>query len=196
MLKRIAVLISGGGTNLQAVIDACETKCISAQVVGVISNNPEAYGLERAKHHLISNHVIGKSNYPDKVSRTDALVDCLNAMKPDLVVLAGFLEILQPAFIKAFRDKIINIHPSLIPKYSGKGYYGMKVHEAVIKEGETFSGATVHFVDEHVDTGQIIIQESLRVLSDETPESLQKRVLNIEHRILVESINKCLRGEV
>ncbi|MCH4889923.1 phosphoribosylglycinamide formyltransferase [Acidaminobacter sp. JC074] len=196
MLKRIAVLISGGGTNLQAVIDACESKRVPGQVVGVISNKADAYGLKRADNHLISSHVISRSNYPDKKERTKALIKSLESMKPDLIVLAGFLEILQPEFIRAFSDKIINIHPSLIPKYAGKGYYGMKVHEAVIKAGEAFSGATVHFVDEHVDTGQIIIQESLRVASDETPESLQKRVLNIEHKILIESINKCLRSEV
>lgn len=196
MLKRIAVLISGGGTNLQAVIDACEAKTIPGQVVGVISNKDTAYGLERARKHLIKDLYIGKKNYPDPALRTKALVESLNEMQPDLVVLAGYLEILRPAFIDAFRGKIINIHPSLIPKYAGKGYYGIKVHQGVIKHKEKYSGATVHFVDEMIDTGQIIIQESLRVLDDDTPESLQKRVLKIEHDILVRSINKCLVSEV
>ena len=196
MLKRIAVLISGGGTNLQTVIDACEAKNIRGQVVGVISNQDTAFGLERAKKHLIAGHYIGKKNYPNKTERTTALVSCLNDMKPDLVVLAGFLEILQPEFIEAFRNKIINIHPSLIPKYAGKGYYGLKVHEAVINNKERYSGATTHYVDEHVDTGQIIIQEAVKVLKDDTAESLQQRVLKVEHDILVRSINKCLVSEV
>jgi len=196
MLKRIAVLISGGGTNLQAVIDACEAKKIPGQVVGVISNKASAYGLERAKNHLIKELYIGKKNYPSPADRTGALIDALNEMQPDLVVLAGYLEILRPEFIEAFRGKIINIHPSLIPKYAGKGYYGLKVHQGVIENKEKYSGATVHFVDEMIDTGQIIIQESLRVLENDTPESLQKRVLKIEHDILVRSINKCLVSEV
>lgn len=196
MLKRIAVLISGGGTNLQAIIDACESKIIGGQVVGVVSNRMNAFGLERAKKHLIPTEYIGKKNYPDSMRRNDALLEALSRMKPDLVVLAGYLAILQPSFIKAYENKIINVHPSLIPKYSGKGYYGMKVHQAVIENKEMFSGATVHFVDEHVDTGQIIIQESLRLHDNETKESLAKRVLDIEHRILVSSINKCLNSEV
>ncbi len=196
MLKRIAVLISGGGTNLQTVIDACEAKNIRGQVVGVISNQDTAFGLERAKKHLIAGHYIGKKNYPNKIERTTALVSCLNDMKPDLVVLAGYLEILQPEFIEAFRNKIINIHPSLIPKYAGKGYYGLKVHEAVINNKERYSGATTHYVDEHVDTGQIIIQEAVKVLKSDTAESLQQRVLKVEHDILVRSINKCLVSEV
>ena len=196
MLKRIVVLISGGGSNLQSVIDACEQKRLPAQVVGVISNKEKAYGLERAKKHLIAEYYIGSKNYPDKSLRAQALLDTIHSLKPDLIVLAGFLQILDPSIIKSYRDKIINIHPSLIPKYAGKGFYGLKVHEAVIKNNEKFSGATVHFVDEHVDTGQMIIQETLRLNENETAESLQKRVLNIEHDILVRSINKCLNSEV
>jgi len=145
---------------------------------------------------LIKELYIGKKNYPSPADRTGALIDALNEMQPDLVVLAGYLEILRPEFIEAFRGKIINIHPSLIPKYAGKGYYGLKVHQGVIENKEKYSGATVHFVDEMIDTGQIIIQESLRVLENDTPESLQKRVLKIEHDILVRSINKCLVSEV
>jgi phosphoribosylglycinamide formyltransferase-1 len=196
MLKRIVVLISGGGTNLQAIIDSSENKNISGEVVGVISNQASAFGLERAKNHHISNHYFGKKNYPDKTIRNDEMIKCIQEMKPDLIVLAGYLAILEPSFIQAFENKIINIHPSLIPKYAGKGFYGMKVHTAVIENKEAFSGATVHFVDEKIDTGQMIIQESLRVLDEDTPESLQKRILKIEHDILIRSINKYLLGEI
>lgn len=195
-MLRIAVLISGGGTNLQAIIDGCENGQIDGQVVGVIANKEKAYGLERASRHKIPGVYIGRRNYPDIQMRSQALVDQLKALQPDLIVLAGFLEILQPNFIASFRDKIINIHPSLIPKYAGKGYYGMKVHEAVIQNQEAFSGATVHFVDDGVDTGQIIMQSVLRVGQEETAESLQKRVLKIEHEILVSSIQKFCNREL
>jgi len=196
MLKRIVVLISGGGTNLQTIIDNCEKKVITGQVVGVISNQEKAYGLERAKNHMIPDFYFGKKNYPDKALRNSEMIKKIQSLKPDLIVLAGYLAILEPTFIRAFENKIINIHPSLIPKYAGKGYYGMKVHTAVIENKEEFSGATVHFVDEKIDTGQMIIQESLRVHEDDTPESLQKRVLKIEHDILTRSINKYLLGEI
>jgi len=196
MLTRIVVLISGGGTNLQAIIDGCKNQSIPGEVVGVISNQSKAFGLERAQTHGISNFYFGKKNFPDKIARNTELIACIQSLKPDLIVLAGYLAILEPSFIQAFEHKIINIHPSLIPKYAGKGYYGMKVHKAVIENKEVYSGATVHFVDELIDTGQIIIQESVKLQPDETPESLQKRVLKIEHDILVRSINKYLEGEI
>lgn len=189
MLK-IGVLISGGGTNLQAVIDACETKVIDGAVVGVISNKFKAFGLERAKKHQIPHFYIGKAYHEDPKVRTKEIVKIFEDLQVDLIVLAGYLEILQPELIQAFENRIINIHPSLIPKYAGKGYYGMKVHQAVIDNRETESGATVHYVDEGVDTGSIIIQGKVAVLSDDTKESLQKKVLEIEHRILIEAINK------
>lgn len=196
MLKRIVVLISGGGTNLQTIIDNCDRQVIDGQVVGVISNQVKAYGLERARKHKIADFYFGKKNYPDKDVRNSQMIKQIQALQPDLIVLAGYLAILEPTFIRAFENKIINIHPSLIPKYAGKGFYGMKVHTAVIENKEEFSGATVHFVDEKIDTGQMIIQESLRVNPDDTPESLQKRVLKIEHDILTRSINKYLLGEI
>lgn len=191
MLK-IAVLISGGGTNLQAIIDACD-QGMDAQVVGVVSNRKHAFGLERAKKHEIPAFYIGKNIEASK--RTETLIQTLKDLEVDLVVLAGYLAILEADFIKAFENRIINIHPSLIPKYSGKGYYGMKVHEGVIENKEKYSGATVHFVDEMVDTGQIILQESVKVDQD-TPETLQKKVLKIEHKILITSINKYIQGEI
>lgn len=192
-MLNISVLISGGGTNLQAIIDACEAG-LDAKVVGVVSNRENAYGLKRAKKHHIENHYIGR-NYTSRKERTEVLIKTLEELNTDLVVLAGYLEILDASFIKAFENKIINIHPSLIPKYAGKGYYGMKVHEAVIRNNELYSGASVHFVDEMVDTGQIIIQESIKVNQD-TPETLQKRVLAIEHRILIKSIEKIIHHEI
>lgn len=195
MLK-IGVLISGGGTNLQSVIDACENKILDAEVSVVVSSSESAFGLERAKNHNIKNVYIGNKNYKNLDDRNDALVKVLEESEVDLVVLAGYLSILHKDFIKTFKDKILNIHPSLIPKYSGKGHYGMKVHEGVIENSEEFSGATVHFVDENIDTGQIVLQESIRLNSNETKESLQKRVLEIEHRILVNGINKFIKGEI
>lgn len=195
MLKRIVVLVSGGGTNLQAIIDSCENQTIGGEVVGVISNQSNAFALERARKAGISDCYIGKKNYPDKTIRNEELIKYIQSMKPDLIVLAGYLAILQATFIKSFEHKIINIHPSLIPKYAGKGYYGMKVHRAVIENKEEFSGATVHFVDEKIDTGKIIIQTSLKIDENETPETLQKRVLKIEHDILIRGINKYLLDE-
>lgn len=196
MLKRIAVLISGGGTNLQSVIDACENNIVNAEVVGVISNKKNAYGLKRAQNHNIDSVYIGKGNYPNVDNRGRQLISVLNEMNVDLIVLAGYLEILHKDFFKEFEGRVLNIHPSLIPKYAGKGFYGMNVHEAVIKNNEKYSGATVHFVDEEVDTGQIVMQEAIKINVNETAESLQKRVLKIEHKILIASIKKYIDGEL
>ena len=196
MLKRIAVLISGGGTNLQSVIDACENNTLDAQVVGVISNREKAFGLDRARNHNIEAIYIGKKNYADFEERSKILIQTLEDLEVDLIVLAGYLEILHENFAKRFEGMILNIHPSLIPKYAGKGYFGMKVHRAVIENNEKYSGATVHFVNEEVDTGQLVLQESIKVSEKETPESLQKRVLEIEHRILIKGIDKFIKGEI
>lgn len=196
MLKRIAVLISGGGSNLQAVIDACEQQTINAEIVGVISNKRKAYGLVRAKKHNIQALYIGKGNYESAHDRHTQLRDTLEALNVDLIVLAGYLEILQADFFKKFSGRVINVHPSLLPQYSGLGFYGMKVHEAVIKNKEKYSGATVHFVSEQVDRGQIIIQEAISVFEGETAQSLQKRVLKVEHKILVSSIKKIIEGDI
>ena len=193
---RIAVLISGGGTNLQSVIDACDENVLDGNIVGVISNKKNAFGLERAKKNNIKAIYIGKKNYPNIKKRSKVLIKTLEDLKVDLIVLAGYLEILQEDFAEKFRGKILNIHPSLIPKYSGIGYYGMKVHEAVLLNKEQYSGATVHFVDFGVDTGQIVLQEAIKVSENDTKESLQKKVLEIEHRILVKSIFKYINGEI
>ncbi len=180
-MKKIAVLISGGGTDLQSIIDAIEAGKIKGEISLVISNKKQAYGLERAKKHKIA--AIFDN---DELS----IIDRLKKEEIDLVVLAGFLKILSADFIKAFENRIINIHPSLIPSFSGKGYYGLKVHQAAIDYGVKLSGATVHFVDENADTGAIIIQESVKVFPEDTAQTLQRRVLEVEHRILPLAVEK------
>lgn len=178
-MKNIAVLISGGGTNLQAIIDSVEAGDIKGRIVAVVSNKENAYGLERARKHNIDAYY---SNDEKEIIRI------LRDSGAELVVLAGYLKILSSEFTKAFENKIINIHPSLIPSFCGKGYYGLKVHEAAIEYGVKLTGATVHFVDENADTGPIIIQESVEVLPDDTAEVLQKRVLKTEYKIMCETV--------
>lgn len=188
-MLNISVLVSGGGTNLQAIIDAVAAGRIPrARIVQVISSNAKAYSLERAKAWGIPAGVIGKENFPDQAKRTQALIKALQDCNTDLVVLAGYMSVLEPAFIAAFRGRIINIHPSLIPKFCGKGFYGKRVHQAVLDAGETVSGATVHYVDEGVDTGPIILQRQVAVLPEDTADTLAARVLEVEHEILVEAI--------
>ena len=174
-MKNIAVLVSGGGTNLQSIIDAVEAGKIKGQIKLVISNKEGAYGLERAKNHNIR-AVFEKDE--------QAIIDIMKESQIDLVVLAGFLKILSPNFTKAFENRILTIHPSLIPSFCGKGYYGLRVHEAAVEYGVKVSGATIHFVDENADTGPIIRQETVEVLPEDSPQDLQQRVLKIEHRIL------------
>lgn len=178
MLK-IAVLISGNGSNLQSIIDGCESGYINGIVKLVISNKGSAYGLERAKKHNIKTYVENEEN---------KIISLLKEEGIDLIVLAGYLKIISPNFVEVFRNKIINIHPSLIPAFCGEGYYGKKVHESVINYGTKLSGATVHFVDEGADTGPIIMQKSVEVKFDDTPNSLAERVLSVEHEILKESV--------
>lgn len=178
-MLNIAVLISGGGSNLQSIIDGCESGYINGIVKIVISNKDNAYGLERAIKHNIKTLV---------EKEDEKIIDLLNKENIDLVVLAGYLKIISPKFVEAFRNKIINIHPSLIPAFCGEGYYGKRVHESVINYGAKLSGATVHFVDEGADTGPIIMQKSVEVKFDDTPQSLSERVLTVEHEILKESV--------
>lgn len=178
MLK-IGVLISGGGTNLQAVIDNCENKTINGEVKIVISNKEDAYGLERAKNHNI------KAIYEKDEEK---IIEILKENEIDLVVLAGYLKIISPKLVNEYRNRIINIHPSLIPAFCGKGYYGEKVHKGVIDYGAKVTGATVHFVDEGADTGPIIMQKTVEVRQDDDAKKLAKRVLDVEHEILTKSI--------
>lgn len=178
-MLNIGVLISGGGTNLQAIIDETKSGGINGTVKLVISNKEDAYGLERARLSGI------KAIYE---TDEDKIIGLLKENNIDLIVLAGYLKIITPKFVDEFRNKIINIHPSLIPSFCGKGYYGEKVHQGVIDYGAKVTGATVHFVDEGADTGAIIMQETVNVEQDDDAKSLAKRVLEVEHRILKESI--------
>ena len=188
MLK-ISVMVSGGGSNLQAVIDAIDCGQINdAEIVQVISSNPTAFALKRAEKHRIKGLVIGKKEFPIEEERNATLLKALKNEKTDLIVLAGYMNILAPELIKEFKGRIINIHPSLIPKFCGEGFYGMKVHETVISAGERESGATVHLVDEGIDTGEVIIQEKLLLMPGDTPETLAARILEIEHKILPKAI--------
>ncbi len=185
--KKIGVLISGGGTNLQAIIDACSESTINGQIKLVISNKEGAFGLERAEKAGIDSLFIDPKNFPGSDYDLE-LIKELEKRDIELVVLAGFLRVVSPLFINRYRDRIINIHPSLIPEFCGDGYYGEKVHQSVLDSGSLVSGATVHFVDEGTDTGKIILQESVKVLKDDTLESLQKRVLKVEHKILIQAL--------
>ncbi len=196
-MKNISVLVSGGGTNFQAIIDNIENGFIeNARIAQVISSSSGAYALERAKKHGIKQVYIGKGNFSDESERTDAIIKALDSENTDLVVLAGYMSVLQPKLVDAYRGRIMNIHPSLIPKYCGKGFYGHFVHEAVLAGGEKESGATVHFVDEGVDTGRIILQRKVPVMDGDTPDTLAARVLTVEHKILPEAVRMFCTGEI
>lgn len=177
-MKNIVVLVSGGGTNLQALIDAQNAgKIQSGKISCVISSNANAYALTRAKENGISTRIIVRKDYADISAYSKAILDALNAEKADLVVFAGFMSILDEQVAKAYPNKMMNVHPALIPSFCGKGFYGLHVHEAVLESGVKLTGATVHFVTEVCDGGPIILQKSVDVLNDDTPESLQKRVM-------------------
>ncbi len=178
-MLNIGVLVSGGGTNLQSIIDGTKFGNIKGNVNVVISNKENAYALQRAKHNDID--AIYETN-------EDKIIEILKAHEVDLVVLAGYLKIISPKFVSEFKNKIINIHPSLIPSFCGEGYYGEKVHQAVIDYGVKFTGATVHFVDEVADNGPIIMQKIVEVKQNDDTKTLAKRVLEVEHEILNESI--------
>ncbi len=195
-MLRICVCVSGGGTNLQAVMDAIDTgKITNAQIVRVISNNRGAYALERAKSRGIDAAAVSPKDYEDRECFNEALLACVDGAEPDLVVLAGFLLVLPPMIIKKYEGRIINIHPSLIPSFCGKGFYGLKVHEAVLARGVKITGATVHFVDEGTDTGPIILQKAVEVLPDDTPRVLQQRVMEqAEWVILPQAIHIIANG--
>ncbi|WP_333651345.1 phosphoribosylglycinamide formyltransferase [Lacrimispora sp.] len=189
MLK-IGVLVSGGGTNLQAVLDAIESGQITgAEVKVVISNNQNAYALKRAKNHGIDAFCISPGDFQERQAFNNALLEKVDEYGLDLIVLAGFLVTIPPAMVQKYRNRIINIHPSLIPSFCGKGYYGLKVHEAVLERGVKITGATVHYVDEGTDTGPILLQKAVEVHEGDTPESLQKRVMEeAEWKILPQAI--------
>lgn len=197
MLK-IVVCVSGGGTNLQAIIDGIADGTITnTEIVGVISNNKNAYALERAKKAGVFAECISPKDYETREIFNDALLEEVLALKPDLIVLAGFLVNIPPQMIQAFRNRIINIHPSLIPSFCGVGCYGLKVHEKALARGVKVSGATVHFVDEGTDTGPIIMQKAVEVMQGDTPEVLQRRIMEqAEWVILPKTIDLIANGKV
>lgn len=190
-MLRVAVLVSGGGTNLQAIIDAVEAGNITnTELVGVISNNKNAYALERAKNHGIPGICISPKDFETREEFNHALLNKLNEMNVGLIVLAGFLVVIPEIMIKEYRNRIINIHPSLIPSFCGTGFYGLKVHEAALERGVKVVGATVHFVDEGTDTGPIILQKAVEVEDGDTPQILQRRVMEqAEWKILPQAIH-------
>lgn len=190
-MKNIVVLVSGGGTNLQALIDAEKSGIIKGgKITCVISSKPGAYALERAANNGIPTKVIPRRDYADSVSYSRAILDALNEEKADLVVLAGFMTILDECVTSAYPYKIINVHPALIPSFCGEGFYGLKVHEAALEYGVKVSGATIHFVNEKADAGAIILQGTVDVLRDDTPEVLQKRIMeNVEWKLLPKAVS-------
>ena len=178
MSKRIAVLVSGGGTNLQALLDAQgRGDLVNGTISAVISSSPEAYALKRAEQAGVPGHVLRREDYPDADAMTRALVALLRSLKIDLVVMAGYMTIVSNALFQAYENAVINIHPSLIPSFCGRGCYGLHVHEKALEYGVKVSGATVHFVNEECDAGPIILQQAAEVLPDDTPESLQRRIM-------------------
>ncbi len=195
-IKRIAVLVSGGGTNLQVLLDGICSDSRAASIVLVVSNRRDAFGLERAKAAGVEALYIGRGNYPEAQTRGQALLEALETRGIHWVVLAGYLDILPPEVTKRYTRRILNIHPALIPSFCGMGYHGLKVHEAALDRGVKVSGATVHFVDEGADTGPILLQETVPVLPDDTAESLQKRVLVVEHRILLEAVKAAAEDRI
>ena len=192
-MYKIAVLISGGGTNLQSVIDNVENKYLNCKIECVISDSKDAFGIERAKKHNINTYVFDKKEVKSELS--NKILEVIDG-KVDLIVLAGFLSILRGDIIERFKDRIINIHPSLIPSFCGKGMYGIKVHEAAVNYGVRVSGCTVHFVDEGTDTGHIILQKHVLVSSEDTAETLQKKVLVEEHKALSEAIRLIIENKI
>lgn len=197
-MLRVVVMVSGGGTNLQAIIDAVEAGMITnTEIVGVISNNRNAYALERAKNSGIQAVCVSPKDYEDRAAFNDALLKTVDGFEADLIVLAGFLVVIPEQMIAAYRNRIINIHPSLIPSFCGTGYYGLKVHEAALEKGVKVVGATVHFVDEGTDTGKIIQQKAVYVQDGDTPETLQRRVMEeAEWQILPQVIDWIANGKV
>lgn len=195
-MLNIVVCVSGGGTNLQAIIDGVKNKTIqNTKIAGVISNNVSAYALKRAEAEGIPALCVSPRTFANREEFNEALILEIDRLNPDLIVLAGFLVIIPQKMIEKYRDRIINIHPSLIPSFCGTGFYGLKVHEEALKRGVKITGATVHYVDEGTDTGRIILQKAVEVLEGDTPQILQRRVMEqAEWIILPQAINEIAAG--
>ena len=190
-MLRVVVLVSGGGTNLQAIMDAVDNGTITnTEIVGVISNNKNAYALERAAKRGVKNMCVSPKDFASRAEFNEGLLKAVDEMQADLIVLAGFLVVIPEQMIEKYRNRIINVHPSLIPSFCGTGFYGLKVHEAALEKGVKVVGATVHFVDEGTDTGAIILQKEVAVEKGDTPEILQRRVMEqAEWLILPQAID-------
>lgn len=195
-MLRVCVCVSGGGTNLQALIDAIDSGTVTnTQIVRVISNNKGAYALERAKKKEIDAIAVSPKDYENRELFNEAFLQNVDEAEPDLIVLAGFLVVLPPKMIQKYEGRIINIHPALIPSFCGKGYYGLRVHEAALARGVKITGATVHYVDEGTDTGPILLQKAVEVLPDDTPQVLQQRVMEqAEWVILPQAVDMIANG--
>lgn len=192
----LGFMASHSGTNMQAIIDAIKEGKLNAQACAVISNNSNSLALERARIEGIPAYHISSKKYPDEEELAQAIINAFKENGVDTVVLAGYMKKLSPNVIHAFNGRVLNIHPALLPKFGGKGLYGMYVHEAVIRAGEKISGATVHLVDEHYDHGKILNQKTVDVSPEDTPESLAQKVLKIEHQLYVETLQKIASGEI
>ncbi len=197
-MLNVVVMVSGGGTNLQAIIDAVDNGTITnTRLSGVISNNKNAYALERARARGIPAQCVSPKDYEDRAQFNRKLLEAVDAYEPDLVVLAGFLVVIPPEMTAKYKNRMINIHPSLIPSFCGTGYYGLKVHEAALERGVRVVGATVHFVDEGTDTGPILLQKAVEVEQGDTPKELQRRVMEqAEWKILPRAIDLIANGKV
>lgn len=197
-MLRIGVMISGGGTNLQAILDALDSGAVTnTELTAVISSNGKAAGLERARKRNIPALIVSPKDYDSRAAFGEALLKVIDGCKADLIVLAGYLVQIPEAVVKRYRNRIINIHPSLIPSFCGAGYYGLRVHEAALARGVKVTGATVHFVDEGTDTGPILLQKAVKVRCDDTPESLQRRVMEeAEWILLPEAVNRIANGRI
>lgn len=193
---KIGILISGGGTNLQSLIDNIKNEYINGEIKLVVSNKKEAYGLERAKKEGIETLYIDRKSFNSEDEYNEKIIEEFKDRNIELVVLAGYLRVLSKEFVKAYKGRIINIHPSLIPSFCGRGYYGEKVHREVLKYGVKVTGATAHFVDEGTDTGPIILQKVVEVKDNDTVEQLKERVLKVEHEILPEAVKLFCDGRI
>ena len=197
-MLRVVVCVSGGGTNLQAILDAIDNHTITnTEIVAVVSNNANAYALERAKEHGIEGVCVSPKQFESREKFNETFLEKIDSYQPDLIVLAGFLVVIPERMIQKYRNRIINIHPSLIPSFCGTGYYGLKVHEGALARGVKVTGATVHFVDEGTDTGPIILQQPVMVEADDTPQVLQRRVMEqAEWKILPQAIDLIAGGKI
>lgn len=195
-LLRIAAFASHGGSNLQALIDGCVSRQIAGEIVLVISNNRKAYALERARKHQIATLVISDTDFDSETAFAQELLRQIAARKVGLICLAGYMKKMPNDVIRAYRNHILNVHPALLPKFGGKGMYGIHVHEAVLEAGEKETGVTIHLVDEVYDSGRILAQRRVQVDPNDTPESLQQRVLDIEHQLYPETVARIASGEL